>query len=255
MCAAGLAALAIATGQPRKPAVTRHTSYLMKLKAALVLFAGLIAHAAAQEIPQSSQPPGAPAPATSPTAVQPVLQQLQETAQVTTSDLSHLRIDKWKADGSTKQQAQQMAASVSRNLNAALPDLVQASRTQPMSLAAQFKLYHNLTALYETLASLTETAGAFGGKQEFDALSSDANRLDTQRRSLADYVQGLAAQNDAELARYRTQAAHAATQAAAAPPKKIIVDNDVAPAKTSTPAKRKSSTQKPATSTPQQPPE
>lgn len=231
----------------------------MTLKAALLSIGLLLTQvAAAQQIPQSSQPAVAPNGAPNSTAslspVQPVLQQLQETAQVTTSDVSRLRIDKWKADSGTKQQAQQMAASVSRNLSAALPDLIQASRTQPTSLGTQFKLYHNLTALYETLASLTETAGAFGGKQEYDALSSDANRLDAQRRSLADYVQSLAAQKDAELNRYRMQATQAAAQAAAAPPKKIIVDNDEAPAAKPA-AKKKPGTRKPATAAPQPPPE
>lgn len=232
----------------------------MKLKAlvcSVVLGAyvlpGIVA--APQEVPQSSQPAGAVPPASSASPVQPVLEQLQETAQATSSDVSRIRIDKWKADGGTKQQAQQMASSVSRNLSAALPDLIQSARTQPASLAAQFKLYHNVTALYETLASLTETAGAFGGRQEYDALSSDANRLDAQRRSLADYLQTLAAQNDAELTRYRAQAARVSAQAAAAPPKKIIVDDDVKPVKPATTSKKKPAAKKPASAAPQQPPE
>ena len=221
----------------------------------LGLSALLASVAAAQQIPQSSQPPVAAPPAAAASPVQPVLEQLQETAQATNSDLSRIRIEKWKADSGTKQQAQQMASSVLRNLSAALPDLIQGARTQPASLAAQFKLYHNVTALYETLASLTETAGAFGGRQEYDALSSDANRLDAQRRSLADYLQSLAAQNDAELTRYRTQAARAAAQAAAAPPKKIIVDDDATQAQPPS-AKKKPARKKPATTAPaaQQPP-
>jgi uncharacterized protein (DUF3084 family) len=152
-----------------------------------------------------------------------------------------------------------MASSVSRNLTAALPDLLRTSHAQPTSIAAQFKLYHNLTALYETVASLTETAGAFGNRQEYEALSNDVNQLDAQRRSLATYLQSLAAQDDTELARLRAQAqARAAAQAAAAaaPPEKIIVDDEEKPPAKS-PAKRKSSTKpstkKPAT-TPSQPP-
>lgn len=229
----------------------------MKLNALLCLsvlgIAVLFASgAAAQQIPQSSQPPAATHSAATASPVQPVLEQLQETAQATNSDLSRIRIDKWKTDSGTKQQAQQMAISVSRNVSAALPDLIQGARNQPASLAAQFKLYHNVTALYETLASLTETAGAFGPRQEYDALSSDANRLDAQRHSLADYLQNLAAQNDAELTRYRADAARAAAEAAAAPPKKIIVDDDSTPAQPPAPAKKKPAKKKPAASAPQQ---
>jgi TolA-binding protein len=234
------------------------------MRIAFFISAVLLAQLAASQtsVPQSAQPaPAAPAviPAPMPSPVQPVLEGLQQTAQSMNSDVSRLRIDKWKTDNATKQQAQEMASSVSRNLTAALPDLLRTSHAQPTSIAAQFKLYHNLTALYETVASLTETAGAFGNRQEYEALSNDANQLDAQRRSLATYLQSLAAQEDTELTRLRAQAqARAAAQAAAAaaPPEKIIVDDEEKPPAKS-PAKRKSSTKpstkKPAT-TPSQPP-
>jgi hypothetical protein len=204
---------------------------------------------------QQAVPQPVASPAASP--AQPNLDGLQQTAQSTVSDLSRLRIEKWKTDSATKQQAQEMAGSVSRNLNSALPDLIQNARTQPASLAAQFKLYHNLTALYETLASLTETAGAFGGKQEYDALSSDANRLDAQRRSVADYVQTLAAQNDSEIHNLRSQLARVTAEAAAAPPKKIVVDEDTPPAKPATTPRKKTTSKKNTSKPPaqQQPPE
>src|SRR5215472_12532216 len=215
-------------------------------------------------VPQSAQPSPASAaiPAPMPNSVAPVLDQLQQTAQSMNGNLSRMRIDRWKADSGTKQQAQEMASSVSRNLAAALPDLIQASRTQPTSVAAQFKLYHNLTALYETVSSLTETTGAFGNRQEYDALSNDTSRLDAQRRSLASYIQGLAAQDDSELSRLRAQAqAQAAAQAAAptaAPPKKVIVDDDEKSAAKPAVKKKASTTKKPAATpaqtSPTQPP-
>ena len=216
-------------------------------------------------VPQSAQPsPTASAaiPAPMSGSVAPVLDQLQQTAQSMNGSVSRLRIDRWRADSGTKQQAQEMASSVSRNLAAALPDLIQASRTQPTSVAAQFKLYHNLTALYETVSSLTETTGAFGNRQEYDALSNDTSRLDAQRRSLASYIQGLAAQDDSELSRLRAQAqAQAAAQAAAptaAPPKKVIVDDDEKSAAKPAVKKKASTTKKPAATpaqtSPTQPP-
>lgn len=232
------------------------------LRVALLVFTLLIFSGVSEsQVPQSAQPANNTAASGAPSPVDSVLQQLQQTAQTTNSDLSRLRVDRWKADSGTKQQAQEMASSVSRNLNSALPELIQAARTQPASLASQFKLYHNVTALYETLASLTETTGAFGARPEYDALSGDTSRLDAQRRSLADYLQNLAAQNDADLARFRAAAARAAAAAAtpAPAPKKIVVDDDSASGKPASTAKKKPATKKPAATTPapqqQQPPQ
>ena len=206
---------------------------------------------AQQAPPPSTQPPASSiaAPAASP--VLPLLQDLQQTANATSGDINRLRVDKWKADAATKQQAGEMAASVSRNLASALPDLIQASRAQPASMAGQFKLYHNLTALYETLASLAETTGAFGSRQEFEALSADLSRLDAERHALSDYLQNLALQQDAELSRWRTEAARAAAAAAAAPPRKIVVNDDAAPASPA-PKKKPPARSKPSTPNPPQ---
>ena len=89
----------------------------MIFKTVVCCGAVLIAPCLAQQSQLPQSPSAVPTtPSLSP--VEPVLQQLQQAAQGTRTDVSALRIEKWKADGNTKQQAQQMAESVSRNLAA-----------------------------------------------------------------------------------------------------------------------------------------
>jgi hypothetical protein len=173
------------------------------------------------------------------TTTLPQLQRAVENARV---DLARLRVDKWKADAAVKQQAGTNIESLQRNLSGALPTLVAAAQQNPSSLNASFKLYRNLNALYDVMSNVTESAGAFGAKDEYAALVQDLNNLDAARRSLADAMESMTAQRDADFA--RIQAARQAAQAAAvAPPKKIVID-DNEPAKKTTAKKKKPATPK-----------
>lgn len=158
-------------------------------------------------------------------SVQSTLQQIEQVAQAANLDLARLRIDKWKTEGSIKDQSQANADSLSRNMSSALPTLIAGVRLAPQNLAANFKLYRNLNALYDVFEGLAESAGAFGSKQEFEALSRHVQDIDSIRRAFGDHMESLAAAKDAELARAKAPApAPQATR-----PKKIIVDNEVAP--------------------------
>jgi hypothetical protein len=127
-----------------------------------------------------------------------------------------------------------------------LPTLTAAVRSAPQDFAANFKLYRNLNALYDVLKSLTESAGAFGSKQEFESLAEYAQAIDDNRRSMGDYMENLAVAKDAELNRLRSQAR--ALQTPAPPPKKVIID-DNAPAPT-TKKKPATNKKKPAATSP-----
>ena len=164
-----------------------------------------------------------------------------------------MRIDKWKADSSTKRQAESNALSIQRNLNDALPSIIQQVRTNPQSLAGNFKLYRNVTALYDVLVILTESAGAFGGKGEYEAMAPHVSAVEDIRRSYADTLEAMAVQQDAQLAAARTAAAAAAQNAAAAPPKKIVVDDTPAPTPTNKKTTKKKKPATPPTSTPKPP--
>ena len=197
-----------------------------------VLFLG-----AAVAVTQSAAQPQTAAPATS---ILTDLDRLQTAAGQANVDIAHMRIEKWKTDGGSKQQAQANADSLQRNLSSALPGLIATYRADPQNLNAGFKLYRNLNALYDVLASFTEAAGAFGPKSEYEALGQQVNAIDAVRRSLGDNLDNLTAQTQTELNHLRGQV-RALQQAAAAPPeppKKVVVDN-AEPAKKATSHKKK----------------
>lgn len=191
---------------------------------------------------QTSSPPGPrpPNPSTSP--VQADLDRLQSAASQASSDLAYMHIQKWKTDGETKQQAQSNADSIRRNLTEALPALISGVRNAPQDLAAQFKLYRNLNALYDVFASLTESAGAFGPKSDYEALAQQLAVVDSVRRNLGDNLESLASSTQTELNQLRMQVQTLQQRAATAatPPKKVVVD-DNEPVKKTT--KKKKSTQ------------
>jgi hypothetical protein len=190
-------------------------------------------------------PPSQPATSISlaaPVDVRPLLSRIQQETQGLNSDVGKLRVEKWKADSSAKQQASENVASIQRNVTAALPELVNSVSSAPQSLAANFKVYRNLNALYDVVSSLAESTGAFGKREEYDSLAPHVSALDDLRRSYADSLQQMAANADTSIvAGQRAQAAAAA--AAQQPPKKIIVD-DSAP---TPPAKKKKATTKKST--------
>ena len=198
-----------------------------------------VAAFAAAQTSYPPPPPGrqaatAPAPAgmatpaspTSQVAPNQTLGQLGEATTALDSTLGRLRIEKWKTGSQEKAQLQSNAESIRRNVTAALPGMMQDVRNAPDNLAASFKLYRNVGALYDVLASLTEAAGAFGPKEEYRDLSQELQQIDAARHTLGDRLEQLAGAKDAEVVRLTTQLKQAQ---AAIPPKKIVVDDDETP--------------------------
>lgn len=178
-----------------------------------------------------------------------LLAKIEEDAQALNAEISRLRIDKWKTDSSTKQQANDNAASVQRNITAALPELVGAVRNAPQSLTANFKLYRNLNALYDVASGLAESTGAFGKKEEYNSIAPHIAALDDARRNYGDYLLQVAQTGDARLAEAQ-RAAQAAAAAAQEPPKKVVIDDEEPTHKTTkkhTAHKKKPVTSKPPT--------
>ena len=228
------------------------SSKLMKRKLTLrwlCALAFLLATAAAQA-PPAPQANAAtpPVPYSSVSQLNLLLSQLDQAAQATHTDLSKLKIDKWKADPNSKQQTLGNVASLQRNLQGALPEIIAELKTSPENLTSTFKLYRNLDAVYDVFSSVVEATGAFGSKEDFQALGNDLTALERSRRSFADRVETLAGAKEVELTKLRS--ALQAAQAAAtppAPPKKVIVD-DTEPVKK--PVKKKTTTAaKPTTTT------
>src|ERR1700751_813542 len=190
--------------------------------------------------PASGQ--GQPVSYASVTQLNGVLSQIEAASKNTQADLSKLRIERWKADGSYKKQASGNVDSIQRNLEGALPENISQLRNAPEDLPPTFKLYRNLDALYDVLRNVTEDAAAYGSKDDLQSLSNDLSVFEGTRKQLAERIENLSSSKEAELTRLRTQLKTLQTQVEAAPPKKIVVDDTEPPKK---PAPKK----KPATKT------
>lgn len=180
----------------------------------------------------------APAPAVSYTSISELnqlLAGLQQASQATQDDLSHLRIDKWKTDSNTKKQTQSDVESIQRNLQSALPGMLNDLKNSPESAPLTFKVYRNLDALYDVMNSMVESTGAFGNKEEFQSLNKDLAALEESRRNFASRMDKVANAKESEIGQLR-----AALQSARAeiPPKKTVVD-DTKPATDKKPVKHK----------------
>jgi len=156
------------------------------------------------------------------TELNQLISSLQQASQGAQQNLSHLRIEKWKTDSGTKRQTESDSQSVLRNLQDALPSMLAELKNSPENLALTFKVYRNLDALYDVMTSLTESAGAFGSKEEYQGLSSDLGNLESSRRAFAGRMDKLANAKENEIGQLRVDLQNAR---AAAPPKKVVVDD------------------------------
>jgi len=211
---------------------------------ALLVFASICVAQAAQPV----QPAAGAA-----TSITAPLAQLDQTARQTALDLGKLRIEKWKTDNNTKEQTRENAASLEKNLTAALPGLLQQVQANPASVGAAFKLYRNLNVVYDVLSSVTESTGAFGSKDDYQALATDTANLDNLRRNIADSLEQMTSAQDTSYAQLVNQVRAQQQAATAEPSKKVIVDDTEPAKKTPAKKKKKSSTtaSTPAASTPQ----
>jgi small-conductance mechanosensitive channel len=177
-----------------------------------------------------------------------LLAQLEAASKATQADLAKLRIERWKADASSKKRSLADADSVERNLQNALPAMITQLRNAPEDLSPTFKLYRNLDALYDVLGSVVESTGAFGSKDDLQALSNDLNSFEATRKQVAERIESLAASKEQEIVRLRTDLKTARAAIPAAPPKVTVVD-DNEPAK-KPPVKKKPVVKKPPATTP-----
>lgn len=167
----------------------------------------------------------APSVAASGGDVTAVVAQIDQAAQSTNLDLASLRIEKWKTDGNTKQEAQHNTESLQRSLSSALPDLTARVRSNPGDVVALFRLYRTIGAVYDVLSNVAETAGAFGQKSDYESLALDVQHFDQVRRDLGNAIEQAATRQSANLDALQTAAAAQRSAPVAAPPKKIIVDD------------------------------
>jgi len=198
-------------------------------------------------VASAGSPQGEPVSYASVTQINGLLAQLEATSKSAQDDLTKLRIERWKTDGSSKKQALGNVESIQRNLQTALPEMIKQLRSAPEDLPATFKLYRNLDALYDVLGSVVEAAGAFGPKGDFQALSNDLTSFEGTRKQIAERLENLATSKEQEIVRLRTDLKTAQAAIPAEPPKKTVVD-DTEPVKKPV-VKKKPVAKKPAPAT------
>ena len=195
--------------------------------------------AIAQQAPVNSQ-----GQTPQPTDLNTILLQVQQATSSANVNIGKLRIEKWKTDSQQKQQMQQVADSLQKNISNAVPGLISDVQTSRGGVLASFKLYHNLNVVYEFLSSMAEAAGAFGKKEEYQPLEGDATALDTVRQNLSTYIEQAAGKMEAE----NRAAVSNALQARQGPgtlvpgKKVVVIDEDTPPRKKAKPTKKKPST-------------
>jgi hypothetical protein len=199
------------------------------------LLALLAPAAASAQTPTNDRP--SPVAYASVSELNSILAQVRDVAQSIDGDLAKTRVDRWKADAATKRDAQANVESIRRNVQSALPEIITQLNNTPEDLAATFKLYRNLDALFDVFGPVAESAGAFGSKDEYQNLSNDLNALQSARHALGERMQNLAAAKESELTRLRNQVRTLQAATPPEPPKKVIIDDTVPPKK---PVKKKS---------------
>jgi len=158
-----------------------------------------------------------------------IVLQIQQATSSASVDIGKLRIEKWKTDSGQRQQLQQVADSLQKNIANAVPGLVNDVQSSRGGVLASFKLYHNLNVLYEFLSSLADAAGGLGKREEYEPLATDAAALDTARQNLSTYIEQAAVKLEGV---NRPPAGTTAVQAhpgTVVPGKKVVVIDDTDP--------------------------
>jgi hypothetical protein len=125
------------------------------------------------------------------------LNDLNRVSQAMQNDIANLRVEKWKSGwksgflkgSSQKEQAEQAAGSLQRNLANAMPGLIHDVQTSRGSVATTFRLYDDVSLVCETLDSLINAGEAAGKKGDTAPLVNDYSALTRIRRSLSTYIQ------------------------------------------------------------------
>ena len=213
------------------------------LAAIIVLLFGAGPGAMAQPQTQASPNPQA-RPAPQVPDLNAIVLQIQQSTSSASVDIGKLRIEKWKTDSGQRQQLQQVADSLQKNIANAVPELVNDVQSSRGGVVASFKLYHNLNVVYEFLSSLADAAGGLGKREEYEPLATDAAALDTARQNLSIYIEQAAVKLESANRPSAGTTPGNQSLGTVVPGKKVVVidDDPPAPKKRAKPTKKKAST-------------
>lgn len=227
----------------------------MKIGLLVLVLLFALTSMSAQAPPTTPEHGGAPptTASTTPDAISPELERLQAAASQANTVIGSLHIEKWKASSDARSAAQADADSVQRNLTSALPGMIDAVRSAPEDVNAEFKLYRNLNALHDVFVTLTEATRVFGQKNDYTALSQRLQTINSVRRKLGENLEQLTAGAQSQLNQMRLQIKSqqeqlAAAQAEAAEARKQVELAQAEPPKKA-PTKKKNVSKKPASGT------
>jgi hypothetical protein len=175
-----------------------------------------------------------------------IVLQAQQATSSASVNIGKLRIEKWKTDSGQKQQLQQIADSLQKNIANAMPGLINDVSGSKGSALSSFKLYHNLNVLYEFLSGLADAAGSLGKREEYEPLAADAAAIDTARQNLSTYIeQTVGKLESANRPSAGTTPAQSHQPGTIVPGRKVVVIDDTDPQpskKRAKPTKKKAST-------------
>jgi hypothetical protein len=173
----------------------------------------------------SAQQDAAKAAVQSPTIA---TEDLRPVADGLGATISNINVSKWKAPGEIKGQAQADIASIQRNLKTTLPELLDQAHAAPGNVAPAFAVYRNVSALYDVLLRVAETATLAGPQQDGAALEDQLRKLESARKAFGASLLDAATARDSEVLQLRTSSAQLTAQLAAlqAPAKKVVVNDN-----------------------------
>lgn len=162
--------------------------------------------------------------------LQPALQDVEHT-------VGSLNTGRWKARSDVKGSTDRYLASIQRDLEETLPNLVTQADAKAGSIPPLFAVYRNVDALYDVLLRVDQIAMTAAPENEVSALESALEHLESARKQLGDEIAASAQDREAQIVRLQTAITAAAAAAPAAPAKPSIVDDG--PANTPPPVKKK----------------
>lgn len=174
----------------------------------------LVLSVAAQ--PGYSAPAGA-ATATPATSSGHIGATLQPSVQLVKEALSSVNIDRWKASGAIKSEADGNLHSVQRDIDETLPSLVRAADAAPDSAAKTLPVFRNVDALYDVMLRLDAAGRLAAPKDQLGALDDALASIAKARSALGDQLQANAEAQEQRMIRLQQAAAHPVVAPAPAP--------------------------------------
>lgn len=151
-------------------------------------------------------------PANLETGIVASLQQLQAGVQA-------LQPGEWKTSRADRADLAEAQQSLQRNLQTAVPALMEEWRRAPQNLSPAFRLYRDLDALYQVSLRLSAAAGQYADGAQGQAMQASVDGLHERLQQLGDYIQSTAGLQYRQIQQVRSAPAPVAA------PRTLIIDD------------------------------